>query len=114
MVESRCLLSPPASRETGARGQDGWEVAVPQESSVRLNQVGSDSSASSYGRSDGASLHTAPVNTACLLCSREINDADVYLPVYVEAWIVGNVHERCYDARVEGLLQGMGAGAGSR
>lgn len=59
-------------------------------------------------------LHTAPANIVCLLCSREIGNDEVYLPVYVEAWIVGNVHERCYATRVESWRMGPEAEMGIR
>lgn len=62
-------------------------------------QAGSLSSVSG----DSASLHSAET---CLLCKEMILEAEASSPVYVESWIVGYVHDSCYDTRIEDLRVG--------
>lgn len=53
---------------------------------------------------DSASLHTAET---CLLCKSVIDEAEAVSPVYVESWMVGYVHDSCYDTSVESLKLGL-------
>lgn len=84
-------------RRTGRLG-----VTVPQEISVCLYQVGSESSAKA---GDTASLHTVQTIT-CILCTRVV-EPDDGLPVYMEDVLLGYVHEECAEpASVLALLRG--------
>jgi hypothetical protein len=71
---------------------------VPQEPSVRFNQAGSDARSRA-----AASPYTAPT---CMLCTHALDEARPYTPVYVERWLVGYVHDDCYEARIAELLEG--------
>lgn len=90
MVESGCRPVHPVP--------GGWEFAVPQEFYVFLDQAGSESSATE-GAGDSASQHTAK---KCLLCGAVILDDEDYAPVYTD-WLVGHVHDTCYDLVIESL-----------